>query len=113
MAIDWLVTLAVVLAVWCVERERSIEATRAIVKSVFLSLRLGAEAVIVVVLLRTTFKLIGFMQTGTGTHIAVGLLGIATLIFVAVISIRDALRVRVELNDLDAARFLQAPEVEG
>lgn len=110
MAIDWLITLAVALAVWWVERECSVEATQAIVKSVFLSLRLGFEAVIVVVLLRTTFELIGFMETGTSAHISVGLLGIATSISVAVILIRDALRVRVKLNDLDAAQFPLAPE---
>ena len=112
MAIDWLIALAVALAVWWVERESSIEATQAIVKSMFLSLRLGCEAVILVVLLRTTFKLIGFMQTGTGTHITVGLLGIAISISVAMILMRDALRVRIKLNDLDAARFPAAPEIE-
>jgi hypothetical protein len=105
MAIFWLITITVALAVWWVERECSIEATQAIVKSVFLSLRLAFEAVVVVVLLNTTFLLIGFMQTGTGAHITVGLLGIATSISVAVIVILDALRVRVKLNDLDAARF--------
>ena len=112
MVIDWIITLAVALAVWWVERECSIEATQAIVRSTFLSLRLGSEAVILVVLLRTTFKLIGFMQTGTGAHIPLGLLGIATSISVAVILIRDALRVRVKLNDLEAARFPAAPEIE-
>src|ERR1035438_5453875 len=65
MAIFWLITITVALAVWWVERECSIEATQAIVKSVFLSLRLAFEAVVVVVLLNTTFLLIGFMQTGT------------------------------------------------
>ena len=105
MAIFWLITITVALAVWWVERQCSIKATQAIVKSVFLGLRLAFEAVIVVVLLNTTFLLIGFMQTGTGAHITVGLLGIATSISVAVIVILDALRVRVKLNDLDAARF--------
>jgi hypothetical protein len=105
MAIAWLIIIAVALVVWRVEREYSIEATQAIVKSVFLSLRLGFEAIVVVVLLNTTFVLIGLMLTGTGAHITVGLLGIATSISVAVIVILDALRVRVKLNDLDAARF--------
>ena len=105
MAIFWLITITVALAVWWVERECSIEATQAVVRSVLLSLRLAFEAVVVVVLLNTTFLLIGFMQTGTGAHITVGLLGIATSISVAVIVILDALRVRVKLNDLDAARF--------
>jgi hypothetical protein len=105
MAIAWLIIFTVALVVWRVEREYSIEATQAIVKSVFLSLRLGFEAIVVVVLLNTTFVLIGLMLTGTGAHITVGLLGIATSISVAVIVILDALRVRVKLNDLDAARF--------
>jgi hypothetical protein len=69
MAIAWLIIIAVALVVWRVEREYSIEATQAIVKSVFLSLRLGFEAIVVVVLLNTTFVLIGLMLTGTGAHI--------------------------------------------
>src|ERR1035438_1586353 len=105
MAIAWLIIIAGALVVWWVEREYSIEATQAIVKSVFLSLRLGFEAIVVVVLLNPTFVLIGFMLTGTGAHITVGLLGIATSISVAVIVILDALRVRVKLNDLDTDRI--------
>ena len=108
----WLIAIAVALAVWWVERECSIKATQAIVKSVFLGLRLAFEAVIVVVLLNTTFLLIGFMQTGTGVHIAFGLLGIAISISIVVILVLDAMRVRVKLNDLDAARFPPAPEIE-
>ena len=108
----WLIAIAVALAVWWIERECSIKATQAIVKSVFLGLRLAFEAVIVVVLLNTTFLLIGFMQTGTGVHIAFGLLGIAISISIVVILVLDAMRVRVKLNDLDAARFPPAPEIE-
>jgi hypothetical protein len=107
----WLIAIAVALAVWWVERECSIKATQAIVKSVFLGLRLAFEAIILVELLNTTFLLIGFMQTGTGFHIALGLLGIAISISIAVILVLDALRVRVKLNDLDAARLPPAPEI--
>jgi hypothetical protein len=75
------------------------------VKRLFFSLRLALEAIIVVVLLNATFLLIGFIETGTGVHIVVGLVGIAFSVFIAVILAMDALRVRFKLNDLDAARF--------
>ena len=107
----WLIAIAVALAVWWVERECSIKATQAIVKSVFLGLRLAFEAIILVELLNTTFLLIGFMQAGTGFHIALGLLGIAISISIAVILVLDALRVRVKLNDLDAVRLSPSPEI--
>jgi hypothetical protein len=92
----WLIAIAVALAVWWVERECSIKATQAIVKSVFLGLRLAFEAIILIELMNTTFFC---------------LLGIAISISIAVILVLDALRVRVKLNDLDAARLPPSPEI--
>jgi hypothetical protein len=79
-------------------------------KRAFLSVRLGLEAVIIVALLKRTFELIDFMMTGTRVHLALGLLGITVAIFIAAILVLDALRVRVKLNDLDAAQFPPASE---
>jgi hypothetical protein len=75
------------------------------VKRLFLSIWLALEAVIVVVLLNSTFLLIGIMKSGTGVRITIGLVGIAVSISIAVILVLDALRVRVKLNNLDAAHF--------
>jgi hypothetical protein len=71
---------------------------------------MAIEAVIVVVPLNTTFLLTGIMVTGV--HVAEGLLGIAISMSLVLILVRDALRVRIKLNDLDAARLPTAPELE-
>ncbi len=80
-------------------------------RRVILSLRLALEAVIVVVLFNATVLLIGITIIGKGVHIGVDLLGIAISSFIALILVLDALRVRVKLNVLDAARFPSVPEI--
>ncbi len=104
----WLIVVATTIAVWWVERKSSPKATQVIVSSTFLSLRMALEAVLVIVLLHTTKILIG----GTGGHITVRLLEIVISLSSVVILVFDALRVRVKLNDLDAARLLPAPEIQ-
>jgi hypothetical protein len=70
------------------------------------------EAVGLIVLLRAAFFLVGVILTGTRSSVALGLAGIVAAVLVAAILIRDALRVRVKLNDLDAAQFPSEPEVQ-
>jgi hypothetical protein len=108
----WLIVIAVTLAVWWVERKSSPKATQAVVKSAVLSLRLAFEAVLFVKLLNTTILLIGSIITGTSGHIAFYLLEIAISVSIVVILVFDALRVRIKLNDLDAARFPPVSEIE-
>lgn len=103
-----LLIVAMALLVWWLERKSS--TTQIIVKSALLGLRLALEAIILVVLLHATFMLCAIMLTGTGVHIAMGLLGIAFSIFITMILVRDALGIRIKLNDLDAARV--APPTE-
>ena len=78
-------------------------------RRVLLSLRLALEAVIFVVLFNSAFLLLRILLTGPDSHIAIGLLGIAIAVFIAVILVLDAMRVRVKLNDLDAQLDLQFP----
>jgi hypothetical protein len=108
----WLIVVATTIAVWWVERKSSPKATQAIVSSTFLSLRMALEAVLVIVLLHTTKILIGVIIGGIGGHLAVRLLEIGISLSSVVILVFDALRVRVKLNDLDAARLSPAPEIQ-
>ncbi|MGC2620277.1 MAG: hypothetical protein WA414_14630 [Acidobacteriaceae bacterium] len=79
-------------------------------KRIVLSLRMALAAVIIVVLVHTTLLLIGIVISGTRVHTVLSLLGIGAAIFAALMLIRDALRTRVRLNELDAMQFSPDPE---